>query len=125
MALSTPDVLRTVEEIESFKPKLQLRVFFDIEILHQAEIDRRASRHGECVTPEVAQGIGRRQNESAGVEIQIWSPYRSPYRNSRTTNGNSFHGIVAGSCGEIGRISVVKIENKGRQNRRIIIAPVS
>ena len=25
--------------------------------------------------------------------------------------------------GEIGRIAVVKIENKGRQNRRIIIAP--
>ena len=29
---------------------------------------------------------------------------------------------VAGT-GEIGRISVVKIENKGRQNRRIIIVP--
>ena len=27
--------------------------------------------------------------------------------------------------GEIGRIAVVKIENKGRQNRRIIIAPVA
>jgi len=74
VALSTPDVLRTVEEIESFKPKLQLRAFYDIEILHQAEIDCRASWHCKCVTPEIAQSIGRRQNEGGGVIIQIRSP---------------------------------------------------
>jgi misacylated tRNA(Ala) deacylase len=32
-------------------------------------------------------------------------------------------GTHVARTGEIGRISVVKIENKGRQNRRIIIAP--
>jgi misacylated tRNA(Ala) deacylase len=32
-------------------------------------------------------------------------------------------GMHVARTGEIGRISVVKIENKGRQNRRIIIAP--
>jgi len=34
-------------------------------------------------------------------------------------------GTHVSSSGEIGRIQVVKIENKGRQNRRIIIAPAS
>jgi misacylated tRNA(Ala) deacylase len=34
-------------------------------------------------------------------------------------------GTHVSRTGEIGRISVVKIENKGRQNRRIIIAPAS
>jgi len=33
-------------------------------------------------------------------------------------------GTHVARTGEIGRMSVVKIENKGRQNRRIIIAPV-
>lgn len=33
-------------------------------------------------------------------------------------------GTHVASTGEIGRIAVVKIENKGKQNRRIIIAPV-
>jgi misacylated tRNA(Ala) deacylase len=32
-------------------------------------------------------------------------------------------GTHVARTGEIGRVSVVKIENKGRQNRRIIIAP--
>jgi len=32
-------------------------------------------------------------------------------------------GTHVGRTGEIGRVSVVKIENKGKQNRRIIIAP--
>ena len=32
-------------------------------------------------------------------------------------------GTHVARTGEIGRIAVVKIENKGRQNRRIIIAP--
>ncbi len=32
-------------------------------------------------------------------------------------------GTHVARTGEIGRLSVVKIENKGRQNRRIIIAP--
>ena len=32
-------------------------------------------------------------------------------------------GTHVARTGEIGRISVVKIENKGKQNRRIIIAP--
>ena len=34
-------------------------------------------------------------------------------------------GTHVGRTGEIGRMSVVKIENKGRQNRRIIIAPAA
>jgi misacylated tRNA(Ala) deacylase len=32
-------------------------------------------------------------------------------------------GTHVACTGEIGRVAVVKIENKGRQNRRIIIAP--
>jgi misacylated tRNA(Ala) deacylase len=32
-------------------------------------------------------------------------------------------GTHVARTGEIGRVSVVKIENKGKQNRRIIIAP--
>jgi misacylated tRNA(Ala) deacylase len=32
-------------------------------------------------------------------------------------------GTHVARTGEIGRVAVVKIENKGRQNRRIIIAP--
>ena len=32
-------------------------------------------------------------------------------------------GTHVARTGEIGRMTVVKIENKGRQNRRIIIAP--
>ena len=32
-------------------------------------------------------------------------------------------GTHVARTGEIGRLSVVKIENKGKQNRRIIIAP--
>jgi misacylated tRNA(Ala) deacylase len=32
-------------------------------------------------------------------------------------------GTHVGRTGEIGRITVTKIENKGKQNRRIIIAP--
>jgi Ser-tRNA(Ala) deacylase AlaX len=32
-------------------------------------------------------------------------------------------GTHVARTGEIGRIAVVKIENKGKQNRRIIIAP--
>jgi misacylated tRNA(Ala) deacylase len=34
-------------------------------------------------------------------------------------------GTHVARTGEIGRIAVVKIENKGKQNRRIIIAPVA
>jgi misacylated tRNA(Ala) deacylase len=33
-------------------------------------------------------------------------------------------GTHVARTGEIGRIVVLKIENKGKQNRRIIIAPV-
>ena len=33
-------------------------------------------------------------------------------------------GTHVARTGEIGRIAVLKIENKGKQNRRIIIAPV-
>ena len=32
-------------------------------------------------------------------------------------------GTHVARTGEIGRVAVVKIENKGKQNRRIIIAP--
>jgi len=34
-------------------------------------------------------------------------------------------GTHVAHTGEIGRMQVVKIENKGRQNRRIIIAPIA
>ena len=34
-------------------------------------------------------------------------------------------GTHVARTGEIGRLTVVKIENKGKQNRRIIIAPAA
>ena len=74
------------------------------EVFHEAGVYCSSPRHGHGVTPQVAQCICRRKNEGARVAPQIRISNRSPCRNARATNGNAFHGIIAGTRREIGKV---------------------